>query len=158
MPEPTLNRRIFTVALAAAGASLGVAFFLPSKWAKPLVKVGVLPAHAQTSQTPTIHAAADVELTGCWLEDFVSSATISPVRAGVTLHYEVAVTGASTTPPVMSSESLVTDATGTASVNFNDYAISTHGTTVITITWSFANPADGSGSDAQVFTLTMGFC
>ncbi len=47
--KQTLSRREALKALTAAG----VLSVLPSKWEKPLVKVGQLPAFAQTSPTPT---------------------------------------------------------------------------------------------------------
>jgi hypothetical protein len=44
-----LNRREVLKALMASGGALAVAAFLPSKWGKPMVEAGVLPAHAQGS-------------------------------------------------------------------------------------------------------------
>jgi hypothetical protein len=48
-PAASLNRREALKALAAAGGALAATAFLPGKWAKPLVEIGVLPAHAQGS-------------------------------------------------------------------------------------------------------------
>ncbi len=47
--ESTVGRRELLKALAAGGAAITAAGFLPGKWAEPVVEAGVLPAHAQTS-------------------------------------------------------------------------------------------------------------
>jgi hypothetical protein len=47
--KKTLNRREALKTIAAASGALGAAAFLPGKWSKPLVEVGVLPAHAQST-------------------------------------------------------------------------------------------------------------
>jgi len=52
-PEKTLGRRELLQALAAAGGAVTASSLLPGEWAKPVVEVGVLPAHAQISLTPT---------------------------------------------------------------------------------------------------------
>jgi hypothetical protein len=46
---PKVTRKQFLKLLAAAGGATAAAAFLPGKWVKPIVKVGVLPAHAQSS-------------------------------------------------------------------------------------------------------------
>lgn len=45
----TISRRKLLKALAAAGGAVAVTTLLPSKWAKPVVEVGVLPVHAQAT-------------------------------------------------------------------------------------------------------------
>ncbi|HEY9078017.1 MAG TPA: twin-arginine translocation signal domain-containing protein [Anaerolineaceae bacterium] len=47
-----VTRRELLKVLAASGGAVAAASFLPGKWVKPLVKAGVLPAHAQSSQNP----------------------------------------------------------------------------------------------------------
>ena len=49
-PEKTLGRRELLKVLAAAGGAVTANSLLPGEWAKPVVEVGVLPAHAQTSE------------------------------------------------------------------------------------------------------------
>lgn len=49
----SLTRRQLLKALLAAGGAATVSM-LPSRWVKPVVDVGVLPAHAQVSATPTL--------------------------------------------------------------------------------------------------------
>jgi hypothetical protein len=52
--SPQVTRSQFLKILVAGGTATAVAAFLPGKWAKPLVKVGVLPVHAQSSYTVTL--------------------------------------------------------------------------------------------------------
>ena len=49
-----LSRRELLKVLTAAGGAVGAAAFLPTKWSKPLVEAGVLPAHAQGSMIPIL--------------------------------------------------------------------------------------------------------
>jgi hypothetical protein len=51
-PEKTLGRRELLKALAAAGGAVAASSLLPGEWARPVVEVGVLPAHAQISARP----------------------------------------------------------------------------------------------------------
>lgn len=45
--DKTLTRRELLKALTAAGGAMTLGAFLPDRWTKPVVGVGVLPAHAQ---------------------------------------------------------------------------------------------------------------
>lgn len=45
-----ISRRHLLKLIAAAGGGLGASLILPSKWVKPVMRTGVLPVHAQTSQ------------------------------------------------------------------------------------------------------------
>ncbi len=47
--KQALNRREVLKALAAIGGAAAASSFLPEKWVKPVVEMGVLPAHAQSS-------------------------------------------------------------------------------------------------------------
>jgi hypothetical protein len=49
--DQELNRRELLKILAASGGGLVAAAFLPGKWMKPIVEAGVLPAHAQATDT-----------------------------------------------------------------------------------------------------------
>ncbi|MCP4539158.1 MAG: twin-arginine translocation signal domain-containing protein [Chloroflexi bacterium] len=52
--EQTISRRKLLKVLAATGGTVAATMLLPSKWAKPIVEVGVLPVHAQgTDPAPT---------------------------------------------------------------------------------------------------------
>ena len=48
-PTETLGRRQLLKAIAATGGAVAASTLLPGEWAKPVVEVGVLPAHAQVS-------------------------------------------------------------------------------------------------------------
>lgn len=52
-PTIPLSRRRLLKALVAAGGATAALTALPGKWFKPVVEVGVLPAHAQTSAGAT---------------------------------------------------------------------------------------------------------
>jgi hypothetical protein len=52
-PNETVSRRQLLKALAATGGAMSAASLLPGKWVKPVVDVGLLPAHAQVTPTPT---------------------------------------------------------------------------------------------------------
>ncbi len=49
-PKETLGRRQLLKAIAATGGAVAASSLLPGEWAKPVVEVGVLPAHAQVSE------------------------------------------------------------------------------------------------------------
>lgn len=49
--EETLGRRQLLKALAASSGAVAASSLLPGKWAKPVVEVGLLPAHAQVTPT-----------------------------------------------------------------------------------------------------------
>ena len=48
-PEEIISRRRLLKALAATGGAVSVSSLLPGKWVKPVVEVGMLPAHALVS-------------------------------------------------------------------------------------------------------------
>ncbi len=52
MADPTIHRRELIKLLGASGVAVSTAAFFQSGWIKPVVKVGVLPAHAQASEEP----------------------------------------------------------------------------------------------------------
>jgi hypothetical protein len=51
-PKETVGRRQLLKALAATGGAVAASSLLPGKWAKPVVEVGLLPAHAQVTPAP----------------------------------------------------------------------------------------------------------
>jgi hypothetical protein len=59
MQQKPITRRQLLKALLAAGGGLTASAMLPAKWLKPVVKSGVLPAHAQTSITRSLQPIAD---------------------------------------------------------------------------------------------------
>lgn len=81
-----ISRRNLLKATAAAGGGLAASMFLPGKWVKPAIRVGVLPVHAQTSNpTQTLYQIVDSTAEqetgdGCFLSLGV---TISPADDGI---------------------------------------------------------------------------
>jgi len=144
-PSKEISRRDAIKILAAvAGATALVN--LPDKWTKPGMEVGVLPAHAQTSLA-SIVAGPSLVAGGC-RSTVTSTATISPPRLGVVLRYNITV-GGGVSVSVPLTDTRTTDAGGVATL-LMDIAFGA-GDPVI-VTWTFENPADGSGSAAQVFS------
>jgi hypothetical protein len=61
--EIKMNRRRLLKTLAAAGGAAAASSLLPGKWARPLLEVGVLPAHAQISP---VLGTGDLQVTLTW--------------------------------------------------------------------------------------------
>ena len=146
-----LSRRDAMKILAASAGAIALAN-LPSQWSKPGLEVGVLPVHAQTSVTPELHTlpADGVQIEGfCYPTDITNSVTISPADAGILLNYSISTTGGTVniTAPAALNGSVMTDATGTASLTITADDITGMGT--IVIVWTFANSSYGTGSSTQ---------
>lgn len=141
---------------AAAGAS--VLANLPSKWTKPEIAAGVLPAHAQTSGTHTVTAGiSDPAANFC--SSFDSTATITPPDSGIPLHFVINTNGnVAVNPPL--SGTINTNGTGTATLSgiTIDFGQPWNDNATITVTWSFENPSDGTGSSTQSFTDPTAGC
>jgi hypothetical protein len=124
----------------------------PARWSKPGLKIGMLPAHAQTSVITTPHTlkAGDDDVANfCGsLTTFTSTVTISPVTSGILMRFAITSVGATVTPPLTGT--VPTDASGIASLLIS--ATGTGGNDMVTVAWSFENASDGTGSDNQVFT------
>ena len=148
-PSKEISRRDAIKILAAvAGATALVN--LPDKWTKPGMEVGVLPAHAQTS-LHTLAAGASLD-TGLCNGPLSSTVTITPPTPGILMRYVIALTGGVTlSVPATSTGTVPTDAGGVATLPLDGLS---YDTGTITVTWSFENASDGTGSDSQVFTST----
>lgn len=59
--DKRISRRRLLKIIAVAGGATAASTMLPNKWAKPVVEVGVLPAHAQVSPTVEVTATATLE-------------------------------------------------------------------------------------------------
>ena len=143
--EKKLSRRDAMKILAAATGAAALAT-IPDKWIKPGLEVGVLPAHAQTSSS--LVAGASLETSDC-NPTLTSTATpLPPPRTGVVLRYLITFTGAgSVSVPLTGTET--TNAAGVATLLLT---IAFAGGDSVTVTWTFENPADGTGSADQVFS------
>jgi hypothetical protein len=151
MTEKKLSRRD---AMKMLGVAVGAAALagLPSKWNTPELAAGVLPAHARQSGhvvAPNLVAGKAATTSLC---NFDSTVTINPIRTGILMQY-IITPGAGLTinfPPLLTGTT-ATNPTGVATVNIGVAVDSTAGRTV-TVTWSFANASDGTGSSSQIFT------
>jgi hypothetical protein len=75
--EWTVSRRRLLKVLAAAGGAAAASTLLPSQWTRPVIEVGVLPAHAQITPgaaTPTTRPPAII--IGCYAANASGAATI----------------------------------------------------------------------------------
>ena len=63
--ELEVNRRKLLKILVASGGAVVASTMIPGKWLKPVVDVGVLPAHAQLS---TFFACTTIDITNNWNE------------------------------------------------------------------------------------------
>ncbi len=156
-PKNISRRDTIKILTAAIGA--GVLANIPSKWTKPGMEFGVLPAHAQGSvPLHTLAAGAD-DPQANFCQPLTSTIAITPPTEGIVLRYNIVTGGIGTIiSPNPPSGTLPTDAAGMASLGITvDNMALNIGDTVI-VTWSFEDPADGSGSDDQVFTNASGGC
>jgi hypothetical protein len=156
MPEKKLSRRD---AMKLLGAAIGGAALanLPSKWNTPEMTSGVLPAHARQSahvvrsiaagpDDPTLHGDLACNAQD---SDITSTVSVTPPAGGIVLRYVITLTGSAVLDGTPSSDTVTTAPDGTASLSVLAHDPSGGGS--LTVTWSFNDPADGSGSSSQTF-------
>jgi len=155
----TLSRRD-TIKVLAAAVGAGALANLPGKWTKPGLDFGVLPAHAQTSQTVhTLVAGADAQIDNNVEQPPItinSTVQITPPTPGILMRYSIVLD-----EPQFGVRPTAIDipAESTGTVPTNDTGLGTLPITysnlwfdsTITVTWSFENSSDGTGTDDQVF-------
>ena len=149
-PQIKVSRRDAVKILAAAVGATALAN-LPSKWSKPNLNVGILPAHAQTSGH-TLTVGADQIDSFCFPLALVSTVTISPADPGILMKYTIIPDPSITisSPPSLTGTAL-TNSSGVASVTFT--AVTSAGPAVtVEVEWEFANPSDGTDNGTQLFT------
>ena len=129
---------------AAAGAT--VLANLPSKWNKPELASGVLPAHAQTSTSVfhTLICDAD-QFFEPDTDNLSSGVTINPPDSGIVMRWSIAFQNAAFDGPNVTTGIVVTDGTGRASYTTVSTVTSNFGVGEVAFGWSFENPADGTG-------------
>lgn len=156
----TLSRRD-TIKVLAAAVGAGALANLPGKWTKPGLDFGVLPAHAQTSQTVhTLVAGADAQIENNVEQPPItinSTVQITPPASGILMRYSIvlnepqgAVHPTIIDDPLDSTGTIPTDNSGLATLPITYSNVWFNST--ITVTWSFENPSDGTGTDDQVFS------
>lgn len=156
----TLSRRD-TIKVLAAAIGAGALANLPGKWTKPGLDFGVLPAHAQTSQiVHTLVAGADAQIDNNVEQPPItinSTVQITPPTPGILMRYSIVLDepqgGVRPTAidiPTESTGTIPTDNSGLATLPITYSNLWFNST--ITVTWSFDNPNDGTGTDDQVFS------
>jgi hypothetical protein len=154
-------------ALKILAATTGVTALssLPSKWAKPILKVGVLPAHAQTSPAQHIIvfcSANNVQGGGViGPTDTITMQTgISPASTGISIRRTITLNEAAHPQNgVIDVVIGLTDAAG--EFTGPDFDLSTispeisPGIDRISILWEFVNPAEGTGTCQRNIEITV---
>jgi hypothetical protein len=143
---PKLSRREALKALSAASGAILTAAMLPDKWAKPVVGSGVLPAHAQASRTFMIESCEIYQNDSAPAN---SRCFIDPVEQNISLNcvwiYQPYTNSNPTVPQPNNVLTALTDEFGKAFVtlpfNWSDPEPLWG---LITCTWSFTNPQDGT--------------
>lgn len=160
--EQTISRRKLLKVLAVTGGTVAATMLLPSKWAKPVVEVGVLPVHAQATppSDPVYSAVCDSTPGGGDITNYhgLPSGTgrIDNIRASLTLvsgtgpvegitvtMTAIAITPSSSLPnfsPVP-PRTAITDASGVA--YFGNLDVTGRPVEYFGLIFSFAVPAGG---------------
>ncbi len=159
-----ISRRDALKILTAATGAAALAN-LPSKWSKPGLEVGVLPAHAQTSVLHILLPPAEAELippdSACYHGQQVRfTAEIAPPTPGIMLQYALAYVSqdGAITSPVPPTGSLPTNASGQASVIATVTPDSPMMGTIglLTVEWSFVSSSVGSNTVSQDVAIEIG--
>jgi len=168
-----ISRRKLLKMLTVAGAGASATVLLSGQWVKPVAAGGKLAPHAQTSQPqPTLHQF--VQQSGTAQQspaddanaDLITSAKITSADPNIPI---VATVSAVTTPPPavsaptaplpIGTQTVNTDATGTASFTFSNLPLDCQNAgfgAEITVVFTFANPADGTGNLTATTPWTFG--
>ncbi len=151
-PSRKLSRRD-ALKLLGAGAGASILANLPTKWTKPELVAGVLPAHAQTSGLSLLCAALEFATDGAL--DAIGRVSVAPALQNILLNYVITTASNVDFGIATPASPVPTDATGQATVTFPVTFIgpSIPPTPTVTVTWSFANPLNGSGSCSQTGEL-----
>lgn len=160
-PEEGLSRREALKAAAALGAAVAASSLVPSRWSKPKVGVGALPAHAQGTVVPP---PPGEELT-CIASPYVGAqivpgdpiffdskvaleATLDPATAGVELRVDVQILGPGGEVLRTFSTTVTTDALGHVLVNYVIRGVTEAGSTLVA-NWTRV------GGDTDCETVSM---
>ena len=167
--EQTISRRKLLKVLAATGGAVAATTLLPSKWAKPIVEVGVLPVHAQATTvpapTPIPPTATPImaAIIGCYALNAAGGGSIGPtdtIRAYADITHPIDPGGIQLRRTIILNDPLhplngiIDQVTGPtdASGRFqpSDFDLNTispavsQGVDRLTLLWEFVNPADGT--------------
>jgi hypothetical protein len=174
--EGAVSRRQLLKALIATGGAVTASTLLPGEWSKPIVEVGVLPAHAQVTplpgETPTPTATAEpiAAIIGCYAfnaagggnirptDTIRTYADISPALSGIELRRTITLNeGGHPQNGVVAIHTGPTDASGRCQLA--DFDLSTLSPTIspgigrLTILWGFVDPADGTNTCENIIDI-----
>jgi hypothetical protein len=159
--QQTISRRKLLKALAAAGGAVAATTLLPGEWVKPVVEVGVLPAHAQITPSPTaippaiIITCSAANVTGAPTigptDTIETYAEILPSIGGITLRRTITLNQAGhPSNGIVRTDTDLTDASGRFQAPNFDLSTLTPtispGPDRITIEWDFPDPTEGTGT------------
>jgi hypothetical protein len=138
-------------AIKLLGAAVGASVLanLPSKWSTPEIAKGVLPAHAQTSAVlATLQCGPDIQSSFTFA--FNSTVTIDPPLDGIVMRWNLTFNNSGFIDPSPTTGTAAT--VGGVATYISPLVFITAPGATITVTWSFENPLDGTGTCDQVFT------
>jgi|CXWL01.1.fsa_nt_gi hypothetical protein len=157
-PSKEISRRDAMKILGAAIGAVALAN-VPSKWNTPELAAGVLPAHAQTSVGAHTLTPGPDDPAANYCFPLNSTVTITPPTPGILMRYVITTSpGVLITSPAALTGTVPTDGSGIASLDVTVDSFSFTVGSTVTVTWTFENPSDGSGSGAQVFTSAGSGC
>lgn len=157
--DKQISRRRLLKLIATAGGAAAATTLLPGEWSRPVVEVGVLPAHAQvTEPIPTATPVPTPQLasiTTCHAADNQGAPTVGP--------NSILETWADITGPILSGiqmrrtitvpgypSDIVTGATDISGRFYPpDFDLGPYGLAggeMVTVLWEFVNPTEGTGS------------
>ncbi len=152
-PKETLGRRQLLKAIAATGGAVAASSLLPGEWAKPVVEVGVLPAHAQVSEgQATFRLSCDSlpgggDISGVFnytitqiqplLEVASGSSSVEGFSATMTA---VAAPGTTLLPTFLPSLPQTTDTVSSGRAHFPDLHVSANSTTHFLLVFTVDTP------------------
>jgi hypothetical protein len=140
-------------AIKILGAAVGASVLanLPSKWSTPEIAKGVLPAHAQTSAVlATLQCGPDAFPSQTFAVN--STVTIDPPLDGIVMRWNLTFINSGFNDPSPTTGTAITVG-GVATYNSPAVFYNAPGAT-ITVTWSFENASDGTGTCDQTFEYT----
>ncbi len=158
-----ISRRQLLKALVATGGAITASTVLSGKWSKPLVEVGLLPAHAQVSQPPVITfyqcSAFDIqtELAIVTPESIVETSTlISPIHTDVLLQRTLRLNA--TNGAILDETTGYADAAGLFSppnIVILDFIASLQDEDTLYIIWEVADPDYESNSCINTLNVSI---
>jgi hypothetical protein len=147
-----ISRRKLLKMLTAAGAGASATVLLSGQWVKPVAAGGQLAPHAQTSRPLTHVISSGNALQDPNSSNLIASATIYPIDPNIPIVATVndlAGPKPAAVQAAIGTQTSNTNASGVASFVFDPSQFNPFpscNTPSLEVVFSFANPADGSGT------------